>query len=117
MRFMATLQKQAGRPHWFCPFTATDGKRYFKSTGTDNKQHAQKICNGWVKAVELAAQKNLTPDRALKLLKATVTDVLKSHTIGTLSQSTLKKFFERAAELVVLPNFSKESLNQLIADT
>ena len=51
------------------------GKRYFKSTGTSNKQHAQKICTGWVKAAELASQKNLTPDRARKLIDAKVTDV------------------------------------------
>jgi hypothetical protein len=60
---MASLHKQPNRPHWFCAFTTQDGKRYFKSTGTSNKQHAQKICTGWVKAAELGAQKNLTADR------------------------------------------------------
>src|ERR1043165_2823616 len=67
-RFMASLHKQPGKPHWFCAFMTPDGKRRFKSTGTDNKKHAQKICQGWVKATELAVQKNLSADRARNLI-------------------------------------------------
>ena len=114
---MASLHRQTDRPHWFCAFTTPAGKRYFKSTGTSNKQHAQKICTGWVKAAELASQKNLTPDRARKLIEATVTDVIESNTHGTLSAKTLKKFFEQAAELVEQPKFSRESINVLIGET
>jgi integrase len=114
---MASLHKQPNRPHWFCAFTTQDGKRYFKSTGTSNRQHAQKICAGWVKATELAAQKNLSADRARKLIEATVTDVVESHTNGTLSPKVLKKFFDQAAKLVEQPKFSRESLSDLVAGT
>jgi hypothetical protein len=114
---MASLHRQTDRPHWFCAFTTPEGKRYFKSTGTSNKQHAQKICAGWVKAAELASQKNLTPDRARKLIDDTVTDVVEANTHGTLSAKALKKFFEQAAELVEQPKVSRESINALISGT
>jgi len=114
---MASLHRQTDRPHWFCAFTTPDGKRYFKSTGTSNKQHAQKICAGWVKAGELASQKNLTADRARKLIDATVADVIEANTHGKLSDKALKKFFEQAAELVEQTKFSRESINALIGET
>ena len=67
---MASLHRQPGKPHWFAAFTTPDGKRHFKSTGTIDKKQAKKICDGWQKATELAAQKNLTADRARKLVEA-----------------------------------------------
>src|SRR5665213_2965327 len=73
---MASLHKQPGKPYWFCAFSTPDGRRHFKSTGTDIKSQANKICAGWVKASELAGQKNLTADRARKLIDATIADVL-----------------------------------------
>jgi len=117
MHFMASLHRQPNRPYWFCAFTTPDGKRFFKSTGTSNKLHAQKICAGWVKAAELACQKSLTPDRARKLIDATVTDVVEANTQGNLSPKTLKNFFEQAAKLAEQATFSRESLNGLIAET
>ena len=114
---MASLHKQTDKPYWFCAFTTPDGKRHFKSTGTSNKQQAQKICYGWVKAAELASQKNLTPDRARKLIEATVTDVLESFNSGVLTRAALKDFFERAAQLVAQPSFTKDSLHGLIGET
>ena len=90
MRYMASLHKQRGKPHWFCAFTTPDGKRHFRSTLCDNRNQAKKICAGWAKAAELATQKNLTPDRARKLIEATVSDVVESHLCGTMSRETLK---------------------------
>jgi integrase len=114
---MASLHKQHGKPHWFCAFTTPDGKRHFKSTGTEVKSHALKICAGWVKAAELANQKNLTPDRARKLIDATVLDVLESDRGRAVSNDALKHFFKTAADLVVKPEFKKDQLNALITDT
>jgi hypothetical protein len=114
---MASLHKQHGRPHWFCAFITPDGKRHFKSTGTSNKQHAQKICQGWVKAAELAEQSNLNADRARKLIETTVSDVMESHFAGTLSRIALKNFFESAAALVSESKHSRESLNKLVGET
>jgi len=114
---MASLHKQPGKPYWFCAFTTQDGKRHFKSTGTDDKSQARKICAGWSKAAELANQQNLTPDRARKLIDATVSDVLESHFNGTMSRETLKHFFKNAADLVVQPTFTKERLNGLVGGT
>jgi integrase len=114
---MASLHKQPGKPHWFCAFVTPDGKRRFKSTGTDDRNQARKICAGWMKASELASRKNLTPDRARKLIEATVSDVLESHFNGSLSRETLKKFFQTAADLVEQPEFTKERLNTLISCT
>ena len=114
---MASLHKQRGKPHWFAAFTTPDGKRHFKSTGTDDKKHAKRICDGWQKAAELAAQKNLTPDRARKLIESTVADVLESHLTGTLPRETLRDFFEKCAELVMRPSFTRERLDSLIGET
>jgi len=114
---MASLHKQPNRPHWFCAFTTPEGKRYFKSTGTSSKPHAQKICSGWVKAAELAAQKNLSPDRARKLIEDTVNDIVESNLSGALPSNVLKRFFEQAAGLVGQPNFSKLELGNLVTKT
>jgi hypothetical protein len=45
-------------PTGFCAFRTPDGKRRFKSTGTDNKRSATKICAGWVKTAELTVLGN-----------------------------------------------------------
>ena len=114
---MPSLHKQPNKPHWFCAFTTPDGKRHFKSTGTADKSHARKICAGWVKASELATQQSLTPDRARQLIDATIADVAESHFSGGLNREILKNFFEEAAQLVSLPNFSKELLAGLVSKT
>lgn len=114
---MPSLHKQVNKPYWFCAFTTPDAKRHFKSTGTENKSHANKICAGWVKAAELAGQQNLTPDRARQLIEATVADVSESFFSGTMKSETLKNFFEVAAKLVDQPGFSKEQLNKLVSRT
>jgi hypothetical protein len=117
MRNMASLHKQPGKPHWFCAFTTPDGKRHFKSTLCENRNQAKKICSGWAKAAELAAQSKLTPDRARKLIQATVSDVLESHLGSRMPRETLKNFFEKAAGLVMQPNFTRELVNGLVSET
>jgi integrase len=114
---MSSLHRQPGKPHWFCAFTTPDGKRRFKSTGTDNRKHAKKICDGWSKAAELAQRKDLTADKARKLIDATVSDVVDSFLGGTLPRESLKNFFDKAAELVMEPSFTKERLQNLIGET
>jgi hypothetical protein len=114
---MASLHRQPGKPHWFCAFTTPDGKRHFRSTLCDHRNQAKKICAGWAKAAELANQKNLTADRARKLIEATVSDVLESHLCGTMSREALKSFFETAADLVMQPGFTRERLNGLVSET
>lgn len=114
---MPSLHKQVDKPYWFCAFTTPDGKRHFKSTGTANKSHANKICAGWAKASELAVQQNLTPDRARQLIEATVADVSESYFGGGMNGKTLKNFFEEAAKLVSQPGFSKEQLSGLVSKT
>lgn len=114
---MASLHKQLGKPHWFAAFSTPDGKRHFKSTGTEDKKQAKKIADGWTKAAQLAGQQNLTPDRARKLIEATVHDVLESHVRGTLPKQTLRDFFYKAGDLVMEPTFTREQLNGLIGQT
>jgi hypothetical protein len=115
-QFMASLHKQPGKPNWFCAFTDQTGKRHFKSTGTADKKEAWKISNGWVKAAELATQKNLTVDRARKLIESTVGDVMETTRQG-LPNETLKKFFLKAAELAGQGSLDKERLQRLIGGT
>lgn len=114
---MASLHKQPGKPHWFAAFTTPDGKRHFKSTGTGDKKQARKIADGWRKAAELAAQQNLTPDRARKLIEATVADALESHVSGALPREALRDFFYKAGDLVMEPSFERERLHSLIGET
>lgn len=114
---MASLHKQPGKPHWFAAFSTPDGKRHFKSTGTGEKKQARKIADGWTKAARLASQRNLTPDRARKLIDATVADVLESHVSGFLPRETLRQFFYRAGDLVMEPGLQRERLHGLIANT
>ena len=117
MPHMASLHKQPGKPHRFCALTTPDGKRHFRSTLCEDRNQAKKISAGWAKAAELAAQNNLTPDRARKLIQATISDVLESHSCGTMSRDTLKNFFQKAAELVMQPDFTRELVNGLVTET
>lgn len=65
----------------------------------------------------MAAQKNLSPDRARKLIEATVNDVVESNLSGSLPSNVLKRFFEQAAGLVDQPTFSKLEVDNLVTKT
>jgi integrase len=71
---MASLHKQPGKPNWFCAFTTPDGKRHFKSTGTQHRKQAAEICRAWAKA-SLHREK-LNADKAREIIAAGVADVL-----------------------------------------
>jgi integrase len=114
---MASLHKQHGKPYWFCAFTTPDGKRHFKSTGMKNMKQAEKICAGWEKSAELATHQNLTPDRARKVIEATVSDVLESGLSGAIPRETLRNFFLQAANLVMQPPLKRDRVQALVGDT
>ena len=56
---MSSVHKQEGKPNWFCAFYDPEGFRKFKSTGTDNRKVASKICSALEHAATLAKQKEL----------------------------------------------------------
>lgn len=71
---MASLHKQKGKPNWFCAFTTADGKRHFKSTGTDEKKAAWEICQSWAGAA--LHGDGLTADKARELITRGVETVM-----------------------------------------
>jgi integrase len=90
---MPSIHRQPGRPHWFCAFTNEHGVRCFKSTKTTNRRQAETICAAYAKAAELARRKELTPDRARKVIETVVAEMLESS--GTvLPRYTIKEYFD-----------------------
>ena len=73
---MASLHKQPGRPHWFCAFTAPDGKRRFKSTGTGDKRQAKEICNTWARSSELGKAGKLNDEKARSIVARGLEDIM-----------------------------------------
>ena len=90
---MPSIHRQPGRPHWFCAFTNEHGLRCFKSTKATNRRQAERICAAYAKAAELARRRELTPDRARKVIETVVAEMLESS--GTaLARYTIKEYFD-----------------------
>lgn len=90
---MASLHRQHGKPNWFCAYTDADGTRRFKSTGTPDKEKAEVVCNTLAKSVKLSRKKQLTPQRARKLLTNALAEIMEA-TGESLQKNPTKDFLE-----------------------
>jgi integrase len=98
---MASIHKQAKKPHWFCAYTTPDGKRHFKSTGTADKDVAKEVCRTWAQAA--LHGDDLTPDKAREIIAKGVADSLLA--VGhTLPSSTISEWCERWLETKEVEN-------------
>jgi len=91
---MASLHKQPGKPHWFCAFTDSKGKRCFRSTLTANKKEAEKICTAWAQAAEKGRKGLLNADQAREIISRTVADIFAGANADDLPMSTVKEWCE-----------------------
>ena len=89
---MPSIHRQPGRPHWFCAFTNEHGLGCSKSTKTTNRRQAEKICAAYARAAELARRRELTPDRARKVIETVVAEMLESSG-SFLPRYTTKEYF------------------------
>ncbi|HEX4202185.1 MAG TPA: tyrosine-type recombinase/integrase, partial [Chthoniobacterales bacterium] len=67
---MASLHKD-GRgktPYWIAAYTDWNGKRRKRSTKETSQKEAQKVLNGWLKAIELKRDDRLTESRAREII-------------------------------------------------
>jgi integrase len=83
---MATIHRREHSPNYFCSFKDASGTWRLRSTGTAERRAAQRICEGWQEAEELAHSGELTRGRILDLYNETLRRVglqeLKTHSIG-----------------------------------
>jgi integrase len=67
---MASLHKD-GRgktPYWIAAYTDWDGNRRKRSTKETSQKEAQKVLNGWLKAIDLKRDDRLTESRAREII-------------------------------------------------
>src|SRR5262249_17583652 len=83
---MATIHKRLHSPNYHCSFKDATGVWRFRSTGTADRRAAQRICDGWQEAEELASGGELTRARILDLYNETLRRVglqeVETYTIG-----------------------------------
>jgi integrase len=76
---VSSVHKQEGKPNWFCAFYNPEGFRGFRTTGTENRRIAEKICSAIERASTLARQGKLSEQKALKLIRETCTAIEEMH--------------------------------------
>jgi integrase len=90
---MSSVHKLTGKANWICFYTDHQGRRRCKSTLTPNKQEAERICNEIQKIQDKARTRQLTPERAHKVISQVVADVMES--LGTpIERRTIREHFE-----------------------
>jgi integrase len=90
---MASVHKIPSKPNWICFFTDREGKRRCKSTRTNIKREAVRVCGKIQELEDKARSGRLTPERARRVIETTVADILES--LGSpLEQKTVKAHFE-----------------------
>jgi integrase len=83
------------------------------STRTDNRKVAAKVGAALSKAVDLAGQECLTPDRARRLVEDAVADILEANRGGE-SGAVLKAAFEKAAEIAGQGGVTRDNVHELV---
>lgn len=75
---MSSVHKEKGKPNWFCHYTDHKGRRRRKSTGSDDRKEAIRVCNQ-IQAIEDKARSGrITEDRARKVIASVVADILEA---------------------------------------
>jgi len=55
-------------PYWIAAYTDWNGKRRKRSTKETSQKEAQKVLNGWLKAIDLKRDDRLTESRAREII-------------------------------------------------
>src|SRR4029453_377308 len=91
---MPSIQRQPGRPYWFCAFSIFDpetnrSRRVFRSTKTSDRKQALEICRAWHKASRKARSGKLSVDAAREVIAQGVSDVLMAASVESLPSATI----------------------------
>ncbi len=93
---MSSVHTQPGKPNYFCAFYDFDlqGRpvRRFKSTGTNNKKQAERICAAFEQAAQKKKRGKLHPDVAREIIEAAVADIAEAGEIEMPRQSVSEYF-------------------------
>jgi integrase len=90
---MSSVHRLSGKTNWICFYTDHTGRRRCKSTLTNNKQEAARICNEIQNIENKARTRRLTPERVHKVISQVVADVMES--LGTpIERRTIREHFE-----------------------
>lgn len=87
---MASVHKLPGKANWICFFTDRNGKRRCKSSLTEDKREANRVCGEIQRLEDLARNKKLTFDKAHSVIASTVANIMDS--LGTpLPQASIRQ--------------------------
>lgn len=89
---MASVHKVGDKPNWICFYTDHAGRRRGKSTGTENRKEAVRVCNNIQEIADKARTGRITPDRARQVIEDVVKDILEASG-ATLDQQTVSEHF------------------------
>jgi integrase len=87
---MSSLRRLPNSPFWIACFSLPDGRRTNRSTGTTNRQEAQRIANKFEDAAKEARQGRLVEARA----RQTIADIYAIANRDSLPSSTLRDFLQ-----------------------
>jgi integrase len=96
---MASIHRQSGKPHWFCAFSAFNPEtnrmqRMFRSTETNNKKQARKICQAWQDAADEGRNGTLTVDAARSIIARGVSDIFRIVNRNPMPRASIKSWCE-----------------------
>ncbi len=88
---MASIHKRdkSLSPYWYAAFYNADGRRSFKSTGTTDKNKAERIALEWSDTAKEGRAGALTEHR----VRATMADIFRRATQETLPAGTVRQYF------------------------
>jgi integrase len=89
---MSSVHKVGSKPNWICFYTDHTGRRRGKSTGTQDRKEAERICNEIQKIEDKARNGRITEDRARKIIGSVVADILEASG-STFERQTIAEHF------------------------
>lgn len=87
---MPSIHKREGRPYYYAAFYNSDGNRALKSTGTNERKEAMRMCLEWAEAAELGRNGRLTEQRARKV----IADIFARANRETLPAGTVREWLK-----------------------
>lgn len=89
---MASVHKIPGKPNWICFFTDRNGERRCKSTLTDSKREAERICAKIQSVEDQARTGNITEEKARRVIERVVSEIM-AESGAPIERKTVREHF------------------------
>ena len=97
---MPSIHKRAGRSHYYAAFYNADGTRALKSTGTNDRAKAMRLCVEWADAAKEGREGRLTEKRVRKVMA----DIFARANKEKMPAGTVAEFLEWWMESMTCPH-------------